>query len=147
MSVYYTVKENLTVRKAETCEEMIFVMKHQLSLLGFLMLQDDASIEKLTLKADGAEYTFSGREITPELHTLLRAMDNAETLELEAVYDYNWRLGYEDMNIGPFAVCETAETLLKNDPSAANDFYYYMYNNADCNPDDEGKTVEYGTKF
>ena len=147
MSVYYTVKEKLTVRNREACEEMIYSMKCQLSLLGVLMLQDDAAIEKISLKADGKEYTFSGKEITPELHALLRAMDDAEALELEAIYDYTWRLCYEDMNIGPFAVCETAEMLLKNDPSAANDFYYYMYNEADCASDDIGKSVEYGKKI
>ena len=144
MSVNYIVKEKLIVNNAEICEDIILVMKHQFSLLGCLMLQDDAAIESISLKADGKEYHFSGSEITPELHTLLRAMDNVNTLELEADYNYNWRLCYEDMNIGPFAVCETAQMLLKDDPSAESCFFYSMYNDADCNNEDEGKTVEYG---
>lgn len=149
MGVYYTIKEKLTVRNREACEEMVDRMKYQLSLLGVLMLQDDAAIEKLALKADGKEYHFSGTEITPDLHTLLRAMDDAETLELEAAYDFTWRLRYENMNIGPFAVCETAETLLKENPSAENDFFYYMYNIADAVDDsdlEQGISVQYGSE-
>ena len=146
MSVNYTIKEKLVIRNANTCQDLIYVMSRQLSLLGFLMLQEEAAIESLPLNADGEQYHFAGTEITPDLHKILRAMENAEALELEAHYDYTWRLCYEDMEIGPFTVCESAEMLLKEDAAIANDFYYSMYNDADCNPEEEGKTVEYGTK-
>ena len=147
MGVYYHVKEKMTVRNTEICEEMVLVMKRQLSLLGFLMLNDDASIDNLTLNADGKEYHFVGYKITPEFHTILHTLENAETFTLEADYDYTWRLRYDEMNIGPFAVCDAVKELLAETPDAAKDFFYSMYNDADCNEDDEGITVTFGTQI
>ncbi|MBQ8496368.1 MAG: hypothetical protein IJ489_02805 [Clostridia bacterium] len=141
MGVYYHVKEKLTVRNTEICEEMVLVMKHQLSLLGFLMLNDDASIENLTLNADGKEYHFEGYEITPKFHTILRTIENAQEFTWEADYDYTWRLRYDDMNVSPFAVYDAVKNLLAEDPGAAKYFFYSMYNGADGN---EGITTTGG---
>lgn len=145
MSVYYTVKEHLIVKNMTKASIPVEVMKRQLSLLGALMLTDDAYVTTLELTVDGAEHRFSGKEISSDLHTLLRAMDQGKNMELVANYEYRWRSSMDYLSVGPFAVCDCVKDCLQEDPKQAENLFYSMYNEADCESG-AGILTAYGKK-
>lgn len=146
MSVYYTLKEHLIVKNLHERGNDIPVaqMKRQLSLLGALMLTDDAAIASLEVIADGTTYRFSGKEVSPELHALLRGMDQGDSVEIVADYSFRWNAASEHLNAGHLAVCGCVEKLLKEAPEQAENIFYSVYNEADCNIG--GVLVAYGKK-
>ena len=145
MSTYYSVNEVLKLKNEENYELIIGAIHFQYTLLGALMLNDDAKVFEMNLKADGKDYSFAGSDITPEFKKLLDTMRSAEEIELTVSYEYVWRAGYEHMNIGPFPVCELIEKLLDENAIDSKDFFYSMYNDADSEPG-FGVLTAYGEK-
>ena len=84
MSIYYDVKEHLSVKNARgsNADIPIGAMRFQLSLLGALMLTDNAAITSLKLTVDGEKHQFSGKEVTPALHNLLQAMERGNNVDI-----------------------------------------------------------------
>lgn len=146
MSMIYDVKEHLVVKNAHegTNDIPISVMHFQLSLLGALMLTDNAAITSLELTVDGEKHQFSGKEVTPALHTLLRTMDQGNNVDIAVQYWYRWSSNWDYLNVGPLAVVTCVEQLLKEEPELAENIFYSMYNEADC--DTGGTMVAYGKK-
>ena len=134
MSVVYSINETLKITNEGYYEHVVETVRFQYTLLGALMLNNDAEVFEMNLKADGKEYSFSGEAVTPEFKELLDAMSAATEIELSASYEYWWRAGYEHMNIGPFPVCELIEGMLEESDIEAKDFFYTMYNSADSEP-------------
>lgn len=132
MSVVYSINETLKIKNEHNYKLIVGAIRFQYTLLGALMLNNDAKVFELNLKADGKDYSFSGEAVTPEFKELLDAMRSAIEIELNASYEYWWRGGYANMNIGPFPVCELIEDMLKEGDVEAKDFFYSMYNSADC---------------
>lgn len=147
MSVYYNVKEHLVVKNTHENGADILVgqMKRQLSLLGALMLTGDATIFSIELIVEHTKFRFSGKEVSPELHALLCAMDHGNSMELVADYCFRWSASLDYLNVGPFAVCSCVENLLDEDPEQAENIFYSMYNEADC-ASGAGVLVAYGKK-
>lgn len=147
MSVYFTIKEHLSVKNIESeCVCMpLEAMRVHIANLGAMMLFDRASIYSIKLSADDKEYAFSGKEVTPELHALIRAMMDAnETVELVAEYGYSLTLGLDYLQPG-FYVSEVVEEELKERPEEAGNLFYSMYHEEDgCVG--TGDLVAYGTK-
>jgi hypothetical protein len=69
--------------------------------------------------------SFNGKEITPELHEITRAIANAS--EIDMVIDYD---GYNF----DFTFMESIRKTLEEMPELTNDVIYSNYNKADCNP-------------
>ena len=135
MSVHYDVKEHVVLRN-EACEKIKYDVVETIAKIGYKMLCDCAAIWKLSLKADGAEYSFNGSEVTPELHRIIRAIDDANNLELVIDYD-----GY---NID-FTLAECIEKELKEAPELSDHLFYSLYNKADCESG-TGALVAFGKK-
>lgn len=146
MSFIYDVKEHLTVKNAQwsNADIPIGAMRFQLSLLGALMLTDNAAITSLELTVDGEKHQFSGKEVTPALHTLLRAMEQGNNVDIVVQYWYRWSSNWDYLNVGPFAVTSCVGELLKEEPELAENIFYSMYNEADC--DTGGAMAAYGKR-
>lgn len=146
MSICYDVKEHLSVKNARgsNADIPIGVMRFQLSLLGALMLTDNSAITSLELTVDGEKHQFSGKEVTPALHTLLRSMEQGNNVDIVVQYRYRWSSSWDYLNVGPHAVASCVEELLKEEPELAENIFYSMYNEADC--DTGGAMVAYGKK-
>lgn len=147
MSVFYDVKEHLrfegkesdAITGASICAN---VMKSQLASLAGLILVDDAKIYNLSMIADGKEYSYKGKDITPEYKTILAALCESEDVDIEVEYGFNWRAKgrYYD-NVGPF---EMIGLLEERDPEFSWDnVFYSAWNNSDSN-DGCGTLVAYG---
>ena len=121
MSVVYSINETLKIKNEHNYKLIVGAIRFQYTLLGALMLNNDAKVFELNLKADGKDYSFSGEAVTPEFKELLDAMRSAIEIELNASYEYWWRGGYANMNIGPFPVCELIEDMLKEGDVEAKD--------------------------
>lgn len=132
MSVVYSIKETMNIKNEGNYKILVSKLRYQYSLLGALMLNDDAKIIDMTLTADGETYPFNGDVVTPEFKVFLDKLSNAKEIALTAEYEYWWRTGYDSLNIGPFAVCDLAEELLKEGEIEASGFFYAMHNSADC---------------
>lgn len=122
MSVYYDVREHV-VLKNKAAENLCFDVAENIVQICYRMLWDRAAIWKLELTADGKEYSFKGREITPDLHEIIRAIANAS--EIDMVIDY------DGFNFD-FELMESVEKTLKDIPELASDIIYSVYNKADC---------------
>lgn len=142
MSIYYDIKEHLIVKDTEKHEEAVGLAKYQLSLLGAWILQDRAGVFSLTVVADGKKHQFEGKVMTNEYHNLIKAFDEAHSLEVEAEYYYVIN-GGEDAEPGPFAMTAYLEALFEEEPDMQEGIFYSMYNYADCS-DGDGITVTMG---
>lgn len=147
MSICYTVKEHLSVRDARESADcdLLFLASHQIALLASRMLEDEGEIFSLQLVADGEEYAFSGREITPQLHAVLRALCTAKTVDLCIDYSFVWRAEIDELDVGPFVLCGAVEELLAEDERQYENVFYSMYHQADSSFGD-GVLVAHGQK-
>ena len=141
MSICYTVKEQLTAKNTHNGEytllnEAIENMQFQYAKLGALVLLDLAHVEKMNLVADGKTYSFSGKVLKPEFQELLSALNPAETIELNAEYEFWHYASYDDWDVGPFNTANVFKSIVKENKEVAKDFYYAMHNQADCNDGD-----------
>ena len=123
MSVYYEVKEHV-VLKNEATEALSFDVAESLAQIAYKMLLDRAAIWELKLTADGKKYSFKGKEVTHELHEIIRAITNAAEIDMVIEYDaYNF----------DFPLMEAISETLENNPELAKDISYTIYNKADYN--------------
>ena len=114
MSVYYTVKEHISIKNSKN-DLVISSIIDTIASIGKQMLYDRAEIRQLSLEADGKAYSFVGREITHELHEILRAISNATALELA--------LEYDSVNCD-FPLAQCVEEAIEADSSLADDLFY-----------------------
>ena len=140
MSVYYEVKEHIILKNVDSekcdCNNVKYDIIETIAQIGYSMLWNHGVVWNLALNADGTNYSFKGREITPELHGILRAIGDAKDIELVLEYD-----GY---NVD-FPMLEGVEDMLNEYPEAAENLFYSMYNKADCS-NGAGVLVAYGKK-
>jgi hypothetical protein len=122
MSVYYNVKEHISIKNSKN-EYIAFGIIDTIASIGKQMLCDRAEIRQLSLSADGKAYSFAGREITSELHEILRAISHATALELT--------LEYDSVNCD-FPLAECVEEAFEAAPALADEVFYSLYNKADC---------------
>jgi len=140
MSVYYQIKEHLTVADTEKNWQVASIASSQLSLLGAFILQDCAVVEEVALVADGATYHFSGNLMTEDYHNLIRALNDADAFELVTSYEYEWTANSVDP--GPFAMVDYLQQL---DSEAMEGVFYSMWNTADS-ANTAGVLVAFGEK-
>lgn len=146
MSGYYTVKEHLVVKNIHEGGNGVPVaqMKQQLSLLGELTLTDEVSISSIEVKTDGTTLRFSGKEIAAELHVILSAMDQGNSVEIIVDYGIRWDAAQDPLNVRLLAVCNCVKALQEKAPEQAENVFYSMYSEVDC--DCGGELVAYGKK-
>lgn len=145
MSIYYEVKEHLIIKDTVTHDNSISVFSHRLARFGGLVLEDCAKFIKLVAITDGEKREFSGDTMTKEFHDIMRAIGNAQSVEIIADYGY-YRYGLS-------AICpdilDFADYLDEGIKEGGTEFldglFYSLYNNADCS-DDAGAVVAYGEK-
>ncbi len=142
MSIYYDIKEHLSVKDTDKHEEAIGLAKYQLSLLGAWILQNRAGVVALTVIANGRKYQFEGEVMTKEYHDLIKVFDDAKSLEMEAEYYYIIN-GGEAAEPGPFAMTAYLGALFEEEPDMQDGIFYSMYNKADCG-DGIGTLCAYG---
>jgi len=135
MSVYYTVKERISIKNSKN-EYIAFGIIDTIASIGKQMMCDRAEIRQLSLSADGKAYSFAGHEVTHDLHEILRAISNATALELT--------LEYDSVNCD-FPLAECVEEAFEANPALADEVFYSLYNKADCEPG-VGVLVAYGKK-
>lgn len=149
MSVSYEIKEHLHfegreagyVTGADVCAN---IMHGQLAVLASLVLIDEASIYRLQMTADGKEYHFKGKEITPGYKAILAALEEAENVDLEVEYGYDRRFGWSLYElVGPFPLMDALK-----DPEEDLDFDNVFYSTWNTCVDDGGcgSLFAYGTK-
>lgn len=135
MSVYYNVKEHISVKNyQDDCITSAIV--DTIVSIGSQMLYDRATVAGISLNADGKQYFFEGREVTPKLHELIRAVESATTIDLVMQYD--------SVNCD-FCIAEAVAEAYETDPKAADAVFYSLYNKADCNSG-AGVLLAYGKK-
>ena len=148
MSEYHEIKEHLhiegkaadKVTGASICAD---IMQFNLASLASLVLLDEARIYGLQLTADGREYNFSGKEITPEYRTILSALGEAADIDIVAEYGYYWRDKPLYLNVGPFELMDTLDE--HSNEVGWDNVFYSAWHNADYN-DGCGALVAYGVK-
>lgn len=145
MSVIYEVREHLTVADSRRHREIVELMAWQLGMLGPIMMADEADVISLEVVADGRRLLFSGSEVTPRFHELLRAIRSARVLEVHAAYRYTWRMKYEHLDPGPFAMSARCRVLGNEGPKALEGLFYAMYHIAGCS-DGAGALAAFGEK-
>lgn len=123
MSVYYNVKEHISTNNFQD-ETITSAIIDTLVSIGREMLYDRAIIRDLSLHVDGRNYFFEGKEITPEFHKIIRAIESATTMDLV--------MSYDSVNC-EFSIAEIVSETFKEGPRYANNLFYSQYNKADCN--------------
>ena len=122
MSVYYEVREHV-ILKNDAAEEIKDSVVEAIAQIGYRMLLGHSAIWKLALKADEKVYLFAGRDITPDLHEIIRVIEDAQTIDLVMDYD---GVNFE------FPIAESVKETLENHPACEDDLFYSLYNKADC---------------
>ena len=145
MSVFYDIQEHIIIKDTAEHEVTFMHIKEHLIRLGAAMLGDTASITNLKVIADGEKREFSGKTVTEEYHNIVRAVSEAETLEIVVSYDYQHFVFFE-YNPDPFVIADHLNKCIeKNGADSLNGVFYSMYNNADCS-DTAGAVVAFGEK-
>ena len=135
----FKIKEHLKVFGKKAPSWLIPYMHDRLAFLGALMLQDNAWFLELTLKIDGREFSFCGRDISLEYQELLRELIEATSVDLVTEYDYVYA---RDLRmLAPFAICKKLQKLK---PAERLGFFYSAYIQAE--EDDVGTLWAYGEK-
>lgn len=71
MSVYYDVKEYLEIREiAGGNDPMVDLARKHLAWLGWKMLDDSASVRKISLSCGEKNYVFSGDTVCADFHDM-----------------------------------------------------------------------------
>lgn len=143
MSVYYEIKEHLVITDAAEYDYEVALVHGQLCLLGAWILQDRAHVSKLEIVVDGAEYGFSGDLMTQDYHKALKAMMNANSLEI--ISNYGYSVSALEVDPGPFPMMNHMEEMAKENPEMLEGIFYCACNHADCS-DIAGVLVAYGKK-
>lgn len=142
MSVFYEVNEHLKVEDTRNHPVLLEIAASQLGLLGAGILQDLAGIKRMTLIADGREYRFSGKQMTQEYHELIRALSNAEQVELFASW-YYW--GWDHVSCDIFAIANFLEEAAEEAPAELEGMFYSLHYGVDS-VSGVGTLVAYGEK-
>lgn len=135
MSVYYAVKEHISASNLRD-DAITSAIVDTIVSIGREMLYDRATIRELSLQMNGQDYSFQGREITPKLHEIIRAIESATTIDLVMSYD---SVDCE------FPIAEIVSETFREGPHHANNLFYSLYNKADCNSG-AGLLSAYGEK-
>lgn len=140
MSVYYEVKEHIILKNVENNRCVGYNLKYDIieaiAQIGYSMIWENCMVWNLTLKADGKEYFFKGKEVTPELHTIVNAISESKDIDL--------LLEYDGVNV-EFPILEGVEDMLNLCPEVAENLFYSLYNKADCE-NGAGILAAYGKK-
>lgn len=123
MSVYYNVKEHLSIRNYQD-EFVLSTVVDTLVNIANAMLYDRARINNLSLFVDGKSYSYAGSEIAHDFHEIIRAVSNQIT-NLEIVLDYS------GVCYG-FPIVESVTSAFENNTESADHIFYCLYNQADC---------------
>ena len=160
MSIYYDVKETLSMRKIT--EKNAFtkeLTRMHLAWLGWKLLSDSAYVNKLSLLCGEKKLVFSGEVITSDFHEIIRALDDADSFELIADYRYTsvgtelevalsrytglgTKLDVAMSYCDSFAISSYLEQAEKDE---VQHIFYTMYNSADCG-EGAGTLSAYGEK-
>jgi hypothetical protein len=151
MSVNYDVIEHLEVRNNFREATIINdIMCYQLSLLGSLMLLNEAEINKIELKTKEKEFSFDNGVSLTDLKAVLDTIpfsddeDGNAAIDLYISYRYTWRIGRDALNVGPFVMTDYLVNLSTPDLGGV---FYTMYNWADSGEaGDSGSVFAYGKK-
>ena len=135
MSVYYNVKEHISTNNFQN-ETITSAIIDTLVAVGKEMLYDRAIIRELSLQANGNEYFFKGSKITPEFHKIISVISSATTMDLV--------MSYGSVNC-EFPVADNVSAIFRKGPQYANNLFYSLYNEADCNSG-AGLLSAYGEK-
>ena len=123
MSVYYNVKEHISINNFQD-EEVISSIIETIESVAQMMLYDRAKINSLSLCANGGRHFFEGREITPKLHEIIRAIGEATTMDLV--------MSYDSVNC-EFPISKVVSKKFRTNSEHVGKLFYSLYNKADCN--------------
>lgn len=144
MSIEYDIMEHLTVKEhCKEAESIKGVMQWQIALVGMLSLLDAARFFHIKLTADGETTEYSKDMTALDLKTIIGKMEYAKDVDLFFDYSFTWRVSYDALNVGPFAMCDYLNSLSEEERDGA---FYCMYNYADSDADDAGIVAAYGKK-
>ena len=145
MSIHYDVKEHLIINNTAEQDFSLSVYSHRLARIGALMLEDNAGFTKLVVFTDGEKREFSGNTMTKDFHDIMRAISNADSVEIIADYNYySYGLSAICPDVCDFAVYLDKE-IKEGGIESLNGLFYSLYNNADCS-DTAGVVVAFGEK-
>lgn len=145
MSIHYDVKEHLIINNTAEQDYSLSVYSHRLARIGALMLEDNAGFTKLVAITDGEKREFSGDTMTKDFHDIMRAINNADSVEVIADYNYHsYGLSAISPDVCDFAVYLDRE-IKESGVETINGLFYSLYNNADCS-DNAGVVVAFGEK-
>ena len=152
MSTYYDIKETIRIIDIENHEETLDVFVNHLVALGTLMLQENASINRLQVMVDGEKREFSGNTISEEFHNIIRATNEASS-SVSAVLDYNYYdYGGFTINgdgsmqwVSGSSMFDLEEHMAKLNDEQRDCLFYSLYNRADCS-ETSGQLAAYGEK-
>ncbi|MBQ2963547.1 MAG: hypothetical protein IJE14_02705 [Clostridia bacterium] len=145
MSIYYNVKEHFIVSDTTEQDYSVGVYSHRLVRIGALVLEDNASFNKLVVIADGKRSEFSGDTITKKFHSIIRKISNADSLEIIADYNY---FKYGMSAIAPDVldmVTHLDECIKEFGTDCLDGLFYSIYHKADCS-ESAGIVLAYGEK-
>ena len=145
MSIYYDVKEHIIIKNTAEQDYSLSVYSHRLARIGALMLEDCAKFIKLVVITDGKKREFSGNTMTKKFHDIMRAISNADSVEIIADYGY-YRYGLSAICPEVLDFADYLDSTIKEfGVEGLDGLFYSIYNNADCS-DDAGAIVAYGKK-
>lgn len=135
MSIYYEIMEHLVVNDIPDpdidCNKntAVGIMQYQLSLLGALMLQNEAKVGSMKLTADDRIYEFSGSCPDGTFKELMMAMSEAVNIDLSMDYEYTvYGMNELSHEVGPVLGGWMGDF----DAEDAEGIFYTVWSLADC---------------
>ena len=84
----YKLKEHFYIENTSDFKDTVKKIIQRFSMLGGLILNGYADIQKLWIKADRTELEFSGNTVTEIYHRIIRTIENADELEIVAKFSF-----------------------------------------------------------
>ncbi len=145
MSIYYDVLEHICISDTAEHEDTTGIFSYRLVRIGALMLDDCARFYRLRVITDGKKREFSGNTVTEEYHGIIRAIEEAKSVEIVAEYGY-YEYMLSVLNPGVLDIADHLnERIDEEGADSLKGMFYSMYHNADCS-DNAGAIVAYGEK-
>lgn len=148
MSIYFDIKEVLEVSEiTPENEPIIDLAKSYLTWIGSRLLLDCANIHEITLEVDKKKLSFTGKTITTDYHSIIRALNNVTSFSLTTDYYYEDVFSFDSMSnqdddYGHFSISSYLENA---DEDESKHIFYTMYNKADTE-ETVGDLYAYGMK-
>lgn len=147
MSEYFDVMEHLVVKDGEEKDfctpqnDALETMSYQMSILGALMLQDNAKIHRVKLSADGEVYSFSGECPDEGYKKIVNAIRESKDVDLVVEYGFStYGMNEASQNAGPFVMRSQIGELNADD---RNGIFYSVWCKA-MSDGGEGSLYAYG---